>query len=311
MSRPSLVTAFIALLSAACGVDGGTVSNVGVEASRASLACNGSVTLCERTFDDVTLAMTHNGFASIDDGFHVLVANHDSGIRQQLEDGIRGFMLDIYREDGETVLCHGYCNFEGAELGRLPLDEALGWMVTFLDANPREVIAIEIQAGTEERWVEEAFEASGLIDRVHVHAPRTAWPTLAAMIETDERVVVLTSDGNAQLPWHHRRNDLLTATDYAFSLIHHTMEELEAQIWSEERCTLVRGDDHNELVLVNHFITRTAGDKAAAAVVNANPQFGDRIAMCAEIHGRRPTFIAVDYYGQGDVMAVVDQANGL
>ena len=113
VSRPpvTIVTlvsaALCALLIASCGSGAGT-------------ACNGADALCDRPYDQVAYAMTHNGFANEADRF--APPNHFNTMTQQLEDGIRGLMLDVHTDTvtGLTSLCHGACAF-----GRRPLVDGL------------------------------------------------------------------------------------------------------------------------------------------------------------------------------------------
>ncbi len=56
--------------------------------------CNGSVILCDRRFNDIVIAATHNSMSSAEDGF--LLANHSKGIIPQLEAGYRGLLIDVH-----------------------------------------------------------------------------------------------------------------------------------------------------------------------------------------------------------------------
>src|SRR3954447_6008350 len=57
--------------------------------------CNGSPLLCDRRLNDVVFPATHNSFAAAaEPGW--LFANQRYSIARQLDDGIRGFLLDIH-----------------------------------------------------------------------------------------------------------------------------------------------------------------------------------------------------------------------
>ena len=99
----------------------------------ATRTCNGHAELCDRTLDDVTLATAQH-----------IEAKRLAGLQQtkaldtrQLEDGIRGMMLDTMDWNGEDYLYCGYC-----ELGAPALREGLGEIETFLDTNPDNVVLI-------------------------------------------------------------------------------------------------------------------------------------------------------------------------
>ena len=113
----------------------------------ADLACNGDTTLCDRPYDEVAYATTHNAFSALDDGFDPLVANQTPGMRQQLVDGVRGLMLDTHYDLGSTWLCHAFCSLGAQELGRIDLVEGLGWIDAYLRAHPDAIVTIIFEAG--------------------------------------------------------------------------------------------------------------------------------------------------------------------
>jgi hypothetical protein len=57
--------------------------------------CNGSEDICERRLDQIAIPATHNSMsAATNRGW--LFAQQDAGIAEQLEDGIRGFLIDAH-----------------------------------------------------------------------------------------------------------------------------------------------------------------------------------------------------------------------
>src|SRR5690606_21450434 len=71
------------------------------------LVCNGHEALCDRPFDAVAYPTTHNAMSNAEERW--IAPNQTFGMWRQLEDGVRGLMLDVYEDEGVTVLCHGYC----------------------------------------------------------------------------------------------------------------------------------------------------------------------------------------------------------
>src|SRR5262249_55835508 len=57
------------------------------------VACNGSALLCDRPLDQVAFATTHNSMGGGDDPSWMF-PNQSAGIRKQLEDGVRGLLID-------------------------------------------------------------------------------------------------------------------------------------------------------------------------------------------------------------------------
>ena len=115
-TTPPMKPCLVAMLVASMGCSEKTA---GTEPDPGTQACNGHPALCDRRLDEVTLATTHNAMSSEAAGW--IAPNQGFGITQQLEDGIRGMMLDTMDWNGEDYLCHGYC-----ELGAQPLLEGLG-----------------------------------------------------------------------------------------------------------------------------------------------------------------------------------------
>ena len=56
--------------------------------------CNGAAALCDLRLDEVGLATTHNAMNSAAEAFRF--PNQERGIEAQLEDGVRGFLVDAY-----------------------------------------------------------------------------------------------------------------------------------------------------------------------------------------------------------------------
>jgi hypothetical protein len=263
------------------------------------LPCNGHVALCERPFDEVILPGTHNSHSARDDGFPPVNANHQHGIAQQLEDGIRVLLLDTYADetDPDTVLlCHGPCS-----LASTPHREALTAIVAFLQANPREVLAIIYEDHVAAEAIAADYAATGADALVFTHPSGEPWPTLGAMIDADTRLLVTAESGAPPPPWYHHVWDEAWDTPYGPS----TVEDLS--------CDLNRGSTDNDLFLVNHWVNDALGlpSERNAAIVNATDVLRARAEECWAEWNHPPNFLVVDFYEQGDLFAVVAALNGI
>ena len=58
-------------------------------------------TLCDLRLDEVTLATTHNAMNHAEDPFRY--PSQERGIEAQLEDGVRGFLVDVYLSSVRTA----------------------------------------------------------------------------------------------------------------------------------------------------------------------------------------------------------------
>ncbi len=259
----------------------------------AALACNGAAALCDRRFDQVAYATTHNAFAVEAERFGA--PNQRRSMRQQLEDGVRGLMLDVYLDFGRAQLCHGPC-----ALGRRRLTDGLCDITRFLDERPGEVVTIIFESYASAAEVERSFVESGLIERVHEQRAGEPWPTLRSMIERDRRVVVLTDRDGGARPWY--LNVWSHAWETPFSA--RTPMELDT-------CRMNRGSRANPLFIFNHFLTNPLASPELSAMVNNDPFLIDRARHCQRETGALPNFVTVDYYDIGSVLSTTRALNGL
>lgn len=281
-----------------------------------ALVCNGSELLCDRAYDDVAYATTHNAMAARFDPYlySPLISNQCSGVPTQLADGIRGLMLDIHlyappeTEVEDLYLCHSDCDF-GAQL----LVDGLAEVRAFLDARPAEVVTfiIETDADTAplEAEIRDAFVASGLADYAHVQAPGAAWPTLGEMVAANRRLVVLTDDSSPQTgcnadgnpcPWYHS-----LWNGFAFET------PFQARTAAEFVCSDLRGAPGDDLFILNHFLTQNIGQPRFARQVNFDPLLSRRARECWAYQGQIPNFPTVDFYEIGRVVRTTNLLNFL
>ncbi|MDQ2701003.1 MAG: hypothetical protein M3Y23_06710, partial [Actinomycetota bacterium] len=195
-----------------------------------TLPCNGSADLCDRPFNEVTLPGTHNSMSNAEEGW--TKPNQTYSMSGQLSRGARAMLIDTYygklTPDGKRIenvdrelrdqpgvdmyLCHEFCVWGASRL----VDE-LGRVKAFLDAHPREVILFINQAGITPADFGKAVEQSGLIDLVYRGSTTESWPTLGEMIETGQRVVMLSESNTGDVPWYHNAYaGTLQETPYSF-----------------------------------------------------------------------------------------------
>ena len=303
---------------AAADVDGtGFVTGVDVSLVQRRLGlavCNGSDELCDRRFNDVVYATTHNAMAAELPpwSYAFFVSNQCDGVPVQLDDGIRALMLDIhwYQAQGapapDLFLCHSGCS-----AGRQLLVDGLVEIREFLDAHPAEILSFIIETNADtvgrEAQIRDAFAASGLLPYVHVQTAGTPWPTLGEMIASDRRLVVLTDDSNNTgcgtedpCPWYH-----YLWSSFAFET------PFSNESGEDFVCSDLRGQPGNDLFILNHFLTVVIGTPVLAETVNYDPDLTDRARECWAFQGRVPNFVTVDFYEIGDVLRSVNALNYL
>lgn len=278
----------------------------GARATAIPSTCNGAAELCDRAFDRVTVAMTHNAMSNAADKF--AAPNQNNTVTKQLADGVRGLMLDThyYDEDSgdtdarvegvpavvQSYLCHGNC-----QLGRRRLLDTLCDITQFLDQNRGEVVSIIFESNVTPSDTAAVMQAAGLTDYVYTHTG--TFPTLRDMIAENTRLVVFTESDGGTPSWYHPAWSLVFDTPYTFSK------------QSEFSCTLNRGAKSNPLFLLNHWILDPIANPKRAAEVNVESVLLARAQQCATETGKTPNFVGVDFYDIGDVFKVVKTLNGL
>lgn len=258
------------------------------------LRCNGWAHLCERPFDQVVFATTHNAMSSEEQRW--VAPNQLNAVPTQLADGIRAFMLDTHEGLAyDTSVCHSECEF-----GEQELSAALAEINLFLLENPNEVVSIIFEAYISAEATRTAFEESGLLERVYSHPDGAEWPTLGEMSERDERVVVMTSREGGTYGWYHNVWDLAWETHW------------HNESASDFTCDVNRGDTNNDLFILNHFINEPpigVAQPSSAEQINYDPFLLERARQCWEEGGQIPNFVTVDFYSIGDVLSAVDALN--
>lgn len=336
------VATVVALLVVGVTTTGVLISGLGVlgggdgDARAAPATCNGHADLCDRPLNEVAFAATHNSMSAASEGW--FFAAHGDGIAGQLDHGIRGLLIDVWfgsparngvstellggsrdvmverygleaveaREriaarlgptsGRELYLCHGFC-----ELGATPLRDALDDIRRFLVTNPAEVVIVFIQDEAPAADIAVAFEDAGLDRYTYAHPGVAApWPTLGELIDRNERLIVMTENApDAPVPWLHRGFEVAQETPFRF----HSVDDLS--------CELNRGRADAALFLVNHWIEDIAPSPADAELLNARDVLLPRLRQCEAERGQLPNLVAVNFYRVGDLMAVVDELNGV
>lgn len=280
----------------------------GTRATELTGKCNGEAAYCSRGYDRVVTPMTHNAHAVLSEGF--AVANQNFAVARQLEDGIRGFMLDTYYFDpiehrntterlpdmdvvDQAYLCHGGCT-----IGNARLIDRLCSITGFLDAHREEVLSIIFENYLQDEDTDALLKAAGLGEYLYTHPAGAPWPTLGELVQTNKRLVVfLEHNGGSPAYLHPAWTGNIWDTPYTFDKI------------EDFSCKLNRGKAGDPLFLINHWLTPPTPDRARE--VNVSAVLGARVDKCTTEAGRPPTFVGVDYYDIGDLFSVVRKANGL
>jgi hypothetical protein len=273
--------------------------------------------------------------ASRVDGF--VPPNQGRSIEQQLRHGIRGFQIDVYpgvsrkgrvwtdvegsfgsqatdlprelvaaaarvhRQLGapppgtptELYLCHTFC-----ELGATRLSVVARQFRDFLDQHPREVLAFVIEDYVAPERIRSVFDAAGLGKELTAVAPGGVLPTLRGMIAAGTRLFVSLENGDGGPTMPNAFTGLVEETPFTFTST--------AALRSVASCAPNRGTVGSPILQLNHWVT-PAGNRRSRAVNYR--VLRERVAECAQVRGRGPTLVAVDFAEDSDVLEVVDRLN--
>jgi hypothetical protein len=267
--------------------------------------CNGTHSLCSRSYDTVRYATTHNAMSNAANGW--VGPNQNLTVPDQLALGVRALMLDNHKAgnlnsfnqiqvpdaDPDTAyLCHAVCS-----LGKQLLENGLSEIVTFLDGNPGAVVTLIIESYLPHDLTAAAFNAANLKQYAYQHEGG-AWPTLGQMIDMGMRLVVLQDVSvDPAYPW------LMNVWDHAFET------NYSAAVPEDFSCDINRGTGSNDLFIFNNFLTNVFGSPALAEQVNHNPALMDRIGECEAVHATPANFVTVDFIDIGDTILAIQTLN--
>lgn len=306
--------------------------------------CNGHRELCARRLDRVALAATHNSMAAASDpGW--FFAQQQKGIAAQLEDGIRGLLIDTHygvrtpRGIKTDLAAEGTTRAKlVAEVGEpfVAAVERLRGRIGYTGSAPPEVFlchgACEVGATPFVPALEAvrdfAVRHPGEVIVLSIEDKVTPADTADAFRRSG--LLPLVYSGPSGPPWPtlgslvdsgHRivvfgeretgdvpwyRPQFKYVQDTPFGF--RSVAELEAP----SSCALNRGPPDAALFLLNHWVdTPPANRSSNAAVVNRYGALLGRARRCEQERRRLPNLLAVDFYKTGDVVRVADALNGV
>ncbi|MFJ6656755.1 glycosyl hydrolase family 18 protein [Streptomyces sp. NPDC091377] len=284
-----------------------------------------------RTLEHMTYLTTHNAMINTEDGYGTSAPNQPHSMKRQLADGVRALMPDVNKEvvNGRIPLCHGgSCGREIVESNSL--DGMLRTVKEFLDANPREIISIFIE--DQGSLSNQDYETYGLKlvpgirdllfvpDDAQVTDPalkqgwnvhHNGWPLLKDMIAKNKRLLIFSGLGN---PDRVDRQPLGFMHDQRWRVENYWSMGMPGGVadwtcysrWAERPLSTRPSGKFRPLFMMNHF--RTWPSAPASAEDNARlKERADRV--CTTAARRKPNFVAVDQYKDGDPFPQIREMN--
>ncbi len=305
--------------------------------------CNGHAELCDRAYDDVAFAATHNSMSAASErGW--FFAEQPDGIVAQLDHGIRVLLVDSWygqSTDRRGIVATADSQrqeaFEQAkqQFGETPVLAALRIRRASGLAPSGEVRPYLCHAMCElgsTLWLE---SLRGIRDWLADH-PREVvtmfvqdevTPADTAQVVKDAGLLPYVYTPSADGSWptlaemidagsrlvvlmeNHGGGDRWPWLIPGFDVVQDTPYLFETP--ADFSCAPNRGPADAPIFLVNHWIDEKGRVPQNAALVNARDVLLPRVEDCQRERGQLPNFVAVDYYNRGDLLGVVDALNGL
>lgn len=303
--------------------------------------CNGSAELCDRPLNEVAFATTHNSMGG-EDISDWLFAQQDRRIGGQLEDGIRGLMIDAHygRQVSDGVR---------TEIDRGKLNRELNRLFGAQGAASSERIRNRLigggKPGPKKLWLCHTVCEVGAVpmkeslEEIRDFLVRNPEQVIMVMIQDEDVAPASIAEdfrASGLLDYVYEepvdegfptlgemielnRRVLVFAendTDPAIPWYHPQFEYIQETPYhytqpSQMVCRANRGRADAPLFLINHWIDSSPAPRPSnARKVNDFDFLWERVKRCEDERGLFPNFIAVDFYRRGDLFEVVDRLNG-
>lgn len=265
-----------------------------------------------KPFNEYHWVTTHNSYEKINQNLKEMPA--------QLNDGVRGFMLDLYVDEKKrgferikvchkTIACYG-------PLGKQLKNE----FIPFLNNNSSEVVTLFLETYVQRSDLQQVFDAVPELAN-HTFDPTNydakAWPTLREMAHNNHRLILMTDkrEVSGKYTVGGKTINVLYDMDWLTQNHWETLGPVASNIkaahnfscptrWddvplSTKRVASSTGKQWDRLFLMNQFHAATSTAPDSGAYDNNLTYLMRRTANC----GAKPNFIGINNYRNGDTLA--------
>ncbi|PWA00852.1 hypothetical protein BB558_003076 [Smittium angustum] len=293
-----------------------------------SQKCNGYSELCSRPYNSVAFGATHNSFAVGDNN---IAANQVNPITAQLDDGVRGFMLDLHKpidasnplnlnsiktkrqaQTANIRLCHTTCLLLDAGA----FVDTLATFKQYMDANTDQVITLFLEnydsfdsASIYSNFVAANLDSYLFNPTAYTTSSGFTWPTMSTILQSKKRLIVFSSPVSDTItyPTIMRQEDYVSQTPF------------DVMLGNAFTCNVTPAG--RGLTIVNHFVSvsQTIGNGVyqvpnfnASVVVNTMDNIDSNVNSCKNgVPPIFPNFVAVDFYNTGGLFQSIAELNKL
>lgn len=303
--------------------------------------CNGYAELCDQRLNEVVFPTTHNSMSAASIASWMF-PNQERGIEDQLEDGVRGFLLDIHygipvKGRIKTLLefeVNSRAKYE-ASLGKAGIEaamrirdrlvgEASGEQGVYMGHGFCEIGAtpfVEALESMKDFLVRNPNEVL-----IMVIQDEGVTPSDVAVCFEKSGLVDFVYRGAVAPPWPTlaemvARNErvVVLAENHAegvpwYHLMSGVLQETPYRFKTPEQFSNApnRGGKEGSLLLMNHWIeSAPASLPSNAEIVNSYEFLLQRARACRRERGMLPNLVAVDFYQTGDLFTVCRSLNGI
>ncbi|WP_411118275.1 RICIN domain-containing protein [Streptomyces sp. 058-1L] len=244
--------------------------------------------------DQATFLTTHNAFNSYGDGF--VFPNQSRSMATQLDEGVRGMMLDVYdgsEPEDPLRMCHGTCVVGGNRA----FQDGLADIVTFLQRDADAVVTVFIEDRVTDRakMASEMAAIPGLKELVfdpEVQEVAThGWPTLSQMKGLDKRLLIFSD--HSDVPEVGVRLQRNWTVENFWSMGGLAGNKDCYTRWDEIPLTR-QEPGFTRLFVMNQF--RDAPTAITAAIDNGDSLVDRALNICGPAARKTPNYVAVDFY---------------
>lgn len=276
----------------------------------------------DRLYHEVTFLTAHNAFSNEEDGY--IQPQQKWGLKKQLENGIRGFMLDthysskVFCKNNKIRLCH--YNAAITQMFLRPFKgkpttfiKSLKIIKHFLEDNPKEIVTLFLENYTGLNDIDNAIKKSGidnLILKPSDWNPKTkfGWPHIKLLQKRNQRVIIFNQRGESNYcfdEWSCHCENQYGTTD--------TNRALKERAESMKAASNLR-----HLYVMNYFPHFYVKPIQRINFNKINSEGTSRLLTKCITQGlfsketykkRYPNFIAVDFANKGNLITLVNKIN--